>query len=684
MPEYEEGWLTIMTWRSRMLDNLQPPSRKVLVNAWRSLMESKLRHKQPLNTTQALQCRRLLEYLIDPDLPKQNGGQLRVQDLANARKILLDNEPIEREKEHRELARSIHVAFSSEEVLGKCNAAREWSHLMTILSRFGDARGVLQEVYAKWSDPAYSSYVTGRWDGPNKPQHRVLDAVLQGLASEGAEEELIELVNFALKDGVPYNATIHGTLTTFFATRDRVSETKEWFSKPIEPRPEGLLPTYHAVASFARRNSLQDWALPFFQDLVHAKPSKQRWDALLQSMLLVGIPLSEVHGMMLHMVDPNGPVQPDVETINLLLKVAVETVDRDLAKNIIAIADEMDITPNEYTHLVLLGLHLASGAVSDAAAAFQAFQDEGSLRRDASDSIWGEYTNLMNRYLQTLSAMRPPDFEFILKLLSTIEEDKLHLMPETVASLCLRFLENDQNFDVMDILAVHAFHYSAQQREVVQNAFVAFCLDKNTSTARAWGAYQLLQQFFQDLSLDFRVQLLQAFFDRKRPDMATFVFGHMRQHRNNAYQPTLDTYVQCFEGFARNPDRQGTETVHNMFKMDTRVRSNTQISTALMLAFTACDFPRKAMDLWDAIKNSPEGPSYATLEAAFWMLQKTSSSQKQVRELWEKIEQMDLEVPLSLYNAYVAAVAAGGNEMEIRGLIAKTASIVGTQPDIMT
>lgn len=660
-----------------MLDNLRPPSHKELIAAWRSLMESKLRYKVPLNCTQALQCGRLLQYLTKPGTSEQNAKLLNMADLSIARQVLLDIEPIERGEEHAELARIIHSAASSGEVSGKSrHEPTQWCYLVRALSRFGDAKGAVRELYARWDDPEYTRYISS--------EDRVLDDVLQGLALEGAEKELVELINFALKKDIPYNFTMQRIATAFFATRDRVPETKEWFTKPLGSG-QCQLSTYRTIASFARRNQLEDWALPFFQELSQLRQVNKRWNTLLPSMLLLGVPLEEVQGMMSHMVGrDDSAISPDIYTINSLLKVATETVDPDLATRIIAIAEELDISHDEYTHLLLLDLHVSSGSVRNSATAFQSLQDTGSISPNASINVWKEYSDIMNKYLVMLGEKRPPDFEFILKLLSAVEEEKIHLKPETVASLCLRFLENDQTFDVMDILSIHAFRYSHTQREVVQNSFVTFCQDENTSTARAWGAYQLLQQFFQDLSFERRVLLLQVFFDRKRPDMATFVFGHMRQHQVRAYQPTLDTYVQCFEGYANHPDREGAETVHNMFKMDTRVRPDTRTYTAMMLAFAMSGMPRRALQLWSLVQASREGPSYATLEAVFLALEKTPNGDKQAREVWRKIESMDLEVPLSVYNGYIAAVAASGNEKEARGLIMKTATDIGTQPDTMT
>lgn len=675
--------MQIMVWRSRVLDNLRPPPRKELIAAWRSLMECKYKHKVPLNRTQAMQCRRLLQYLTKTGTSEQNVKLLTTADLALARRVILEIEPIERSREHYELAKAISAARSSGEVSGKTRDEElEWADLLRAMSRFGEAQAAAQDLFSKWDNSKYATHITGE-DRGGGGEDRILDTVLQGLADEGAEGRLLELLEFSLERGVPYTPALQEIITVFFANRDRIPETKAWFTKPLfkgHSRPS----VYHTVASFARRNHLQEWAIPFFQDLGQMQPRKHRWNALFRAVLLVGLPLEQVQTMMSHMVGESGPLSPDIDTINSLLKAAVELVDQELARSIVGIAETMDISPNEYTYLTLLDLHIASGSVANSEAAYQSLQDAGSIPLSASANIWAEYTTLLNKYLVLLGEQRPANFESIVKLLNTVEEDRVHLEPETVAALCLRFLENDQSFDVMDILAVHAFRYSEAQREVVQNAFVAFCLDKSTSTSRAWGAYQLLQQFFQDLSFERREELLRSFFERKRPDMATYVFGHMRQHRNRAYQPTLETYVQCFQGYTKNPDKEGTEMVHNMFKMDTRIQPNTRLYTALMLAFTACKLPLKALDVWSQIKQSLEGPSYTTLEGVFWTLEKKSGGHSEAREIWQKIEDMDLEVPLSVYNAYIGAIAASGNEKEVRGLIMKTVSAVGMEPDIMT
>ncbi|KND86351.1 Complex I intermediate-associated protein 84, mitochondrial [Tolypocladium ophioglossoides CBS 100239] len=675
-PEYEPGWMQIMIWRSRMLDSLRPPPRRELVEAWKKLMQSKLKRRVPLNSTQALQCRRLLEYLAEPSNPEQQVKPLSSADLSMARQVLLDIEPQERDQNHLDLAKALHAVWSSGNFTGKSRSLElQWSYFVKSLCRYGGSLEAMQELYSKWNDPVYAAYMD--------KEDRLVEAVARGLAREGRESELVELVEYAEQHSVPYDAGTQAVMVVFFAERDRVPETQHWLGKPIT-QSYCQVEVYRAVASFAMRNGLQDWAVPLFIELGQSQPKKKYWDVLSQAILLVGKGLGEVDTMMSHMVDRNGELSPDIHTLNGLLRVAVETKDATLGEEVLALGAAKGLAPNGETYLVLLQMRLATSNVAGAQAAYEQVKYLEPWNNESRLGLFDEYRQLLSQYLVFLSRQSPPDFKLILALLEAVEEEQILLDPETVASLCLRFLENDQHFEVMDILSVHSFLFSEAQREVVQNAFITFCLDRHTSTSRAWGGYQLLHQFFQDTSFERRSRLMEAFFDRKRPDMASHVFGHMRQHRNKSYHPKMDTYIRCLEGFARYPDPEGLGMVHNMLKMDTTIQPTTKLYTAMMLAYTACDKPLAALDFWNEITQSRDGPSYASLEAVFWTLERKPGGDRKAREIWERIERMDLELPPAVYNAYIGAVAGSGNEKEVRSLIVNMASFVGTEPDAMT
>lgn len=670
--------MQIMVWRSRMLDNLRAPPRKELMEAWRKLMQSKLKRRLPLNSTQALQCRRLLEYLfaLEGVGEDQQVKNLTAADLAMARKVLLDFTPYERTKNHLDFGKALQRVWESGSFAAKTrNAEMQWSFRVNVLSEYGAATEAAQMLKSKWGDPNYSALMA--------EEGRLLELVSRGLAREGKEEELVDLANFAMQDGVLCDASIQTIMVEYFAARDRVAEAKHWFTQATNQRyPQAQV--YRAVASLARRNGLQQWAVPLLLQLGESQPRKRHWDVILQSILLLGKSLSEVNALMEHMVDQNGPLLPTHHTINGLLAVALEMGDSRLAEDVLVLGAEKGIAPKGETYLILLQLWLAAGDLKKAEAAFEQVKHFEPWANESGVDLLERFRRCTTEFLLLLSKRVPPDFPHMLQLLEAVEEYQMLLEPEAAGALCVKFLENDQHFDVMDLLSVHSFLYSEQQREVVQAAFVAFCLDAGTSTSRAWSAYQLLRQYFQDTSFELRTKLMGAFFDRKRPDMAAHVFGHMRQHRNKAYHPTMATYIQYLEGVAANPDPEGLLKIHNMLKMDATIRPDTKLYTGLMLAYTACDKPLAALDFWTEITRSAEGPSYASLEAVFWALERRPGGGKQAREIWERMERMDLDVPPAVYSAYLGAIAGSGNEKEVRSLLTKMASYVGSEPDATT
>lgn len=638
-------------------------------------MQWKLLNHTPLNSTQALQCLRLLKYLTAPVVSQQNVSLLSTADLAMARKVLLDIEPQERTTNHLDFAKALYAAWEDGNYEGRPRPLElQWDYLVRSLCLYGGSKEALSMLYAKWEDPVYQQYI--------QKEGGLVEVVAQGLARENCEKELVQLVEYAETHGVPYNAGLQKTVTCFFAQLDRIPETQKWFSKPIDQAYSNV-EVYHDIAFFAMRNELEDWATPIFLELGESQPKKKYWDVLLQAMLVLGKTVEDVAVIMSHMVDRENSVLPDQRTFNGLLQVSVDLKDASLAARLLSLDLAKKFSSHVETRLMVLRLQLETGLLDEAKKSFQDLKTVAP-GKGSQPQILKEYRHIMNNFLVTLTEQSPPDFKFISSVLESVDQGHVSLEPNTVASLCLQFLENDQHFDVMDLLSGHSFLYSEAQREVVQNAFVTFCIDPNTSTARAWGTYQLLQQFFQDASFERRVKIMEAFIERKRSDMAAHVFGHMRAHRNKSYHPKAETYISCLEGFQRGSDLKSLEMVHNMLKMDTTIQPTPRLYTALMLAYTACGRPWRALDCWNEITRSQEGPSYASLEAVFWTLEKKPHGDAQAREIWEKLERMDVEIPAPVYIAYVGAIAGSGREPEVRNLITQMASVVGSEPDAMT
>ncbi|ROT41461.1 complex I intermediate-associated protein [Sodiomyces alkalinus F11] len=690
-PEYEPGWTVVLTWRNRTLDNLRPPPRKELVEAFRELFSYKQRFGVAVNSTQARHSRNLLRYLLENPHDEPDEG-LTLLDLTTARDALL-KPPKEDRAEHLEFSKALYEAIKRErELLGEDEsastfhaggqgddegaAAYDLKAYLWALTEYGASTEARTELRKHWAQLKAAGL-------PLQSSKALWLIVLRGFAHEGREEELLETASEAEKEGVDYTPGFHHTMTEFFAKQDRSKETRKWFTKPITGNKLPRSDTYKELLLFSSRGKNREWVNPVFQQLVDANPSKPYWDIVYQwAVLSMGKGLDDLKGMFQVVAkhNPDDPsVLPDVDTINGLIEVAVNKNDPYLADRLLSFASELGIQPNAMTFILQMDSRIKAKDLSAA---------RESYRSLSQSSLQGEEDlPVINRYLQALCDMPQPDLKAIREILDVLEQRIVTLDPDTVVALCTVYLKYDQQFDIIDTLSLNIFQHSTDQRKSVRDAFIAYCLDRKNSTARVWDAYSILRQFFLETGVEDRTELMQAFFERKRPDMAIHVFGHMRQHVNRSFHPTIDTYIQCFEGLGNCADPDAKEhlaLVHNMLKMDLAIQPNTRLYNALMLAYAACGRPARAMDFWHDIVRSAEGPSYSSLEIVFAVCEKLPYGDQTAREIWKKLETLEVDVPPSVFAAYVGGLAGNGNVAVVQEAIKGMPQTVGYGPDVMT
>jgi hypothetical protein len=248
----------------------------------------------------------------------------------------------------------------------------------------------------------------------------------------------------------------------------------------------------------------------------------------------------------------------------------------------------------------------------------------------------------------------------------------------------MTFLKQDEQFDVIDTLSLHVFQYSSSQREQIRRSLADYVLNPKNSTARAWDTYQLLKQYFPETSRASRVDLMDGFFQRKRPDMAAQVFTHMRQHFTHELRPDADIYIRFFESLGRCPDRDSFDSVHNILKMDATIQPSTRLYNALMIACSACGRSGRALDYWNDISHSLEGPSYASLEIVFAVCEKKPMGDRMARKIWRDMERMEVDVPPAVFDAYVGALAGSGYVKDAEVMIQGMKKSVGYEPSYLT
>lgn len=677
----------VLSWRTRVLENLRPPPREELVDAFRQLFQYKLQFRAPVNSTQAIQCYRLFNYLVE-NKADEDGPGLSITELTAARDALLAV-PRDNIKHHLEFSRALYhelirqrrleeefgvpeEARQDADPLARTPADDDFRCYLTALTQYGASTDAAAALNEHWGRLVAEKRV-------HKGAKQLWILVLQGLAREGKEIELLEQARIAEENGIQYRPHFQEVMTTFFAKRDRIGETKFWFERDTGnrwPTPE----VYAEIIRFARRTGLEDWVNEAFKALIDYNPRKAHWDIVFQwAALCRGEGVEGVKHMIDIMIQNNPEdeaVRPDIDTINGLIRIAMEKNDPYLAERFLALGAELGISPNTTTHILQMDYRIDAKDLSGARAAYH-----DMLRTEIHDD---EDLAVINKYIRALCASERPLLKNIHEIMGDLEHRLVTLDPETVVALCMTFLKNDDQYDVIDTLAVHVFHYSSEQREQIRKAFGDFILDRKNSTSRVWDAYQLLMQFFPETTRETRVQLMGAFFDRKRPDMAASVFTHMKEHVNRDFRPNVEDYIVMLEGLGQSPDEDSLDSLHNMLKIDTNIQPCTRLSNALMIALGACGRPLRALDVWHDISRSAEGPSYASLEIIFAVLEKKPFGDEDARKIWRSMERMELEIPPAVFASYCGALGGNGRLDEVKGLIKGMSRTVGYQPDFMT
>ncbi|KAL1836289.1 hypothetical protein VTJ49DRAFT_5335 [Mycothermus thermophilus] len=692
-PEIEPGYDVLLAYRKVEVESARPAPRSELVKGWRQFIQHKRRDElRPFNSTQALLVVGLLRHLLSPDPDQEKvsttSDDLTFFDLRAALWVTATKPPRNTTEHHLELAQLLYGEIErriqhmrelgfEEDVIRDAVGARDLTNdfelFLTALTQYGgslEASRRLAEfrATAAKNDPRL---VRACWT-----------IVLRGLAKEGREEELLREWEKAEKARIEYMPPIHEIMTTFYAQRDRVAETKRWFEKPVHAGWQPSPKAYTEVMRFALRNGEKRWLQPIFERLINSNPKKEWWDVIFQWAVLVmdkGVEdIKQMIGIMVRQGGKEGP-RPDASTIDSLIHAAIEKQNPYLAERFVSLGAELRIPPRASTYLLQMDYRLDAKDFSGVQAIYDKFlRGEVTVRQD-------EDLPVVNKYLRALCSVPEPDLGRVLDITADLESRHAILEPETVVSLCMAFLRSDNHYDVIDTLSVHTISYSLEERAQVRRAFIDYILDRRgVSTARAWDGYQLLRQFFPETEPEERLRLMDGFFARRRPDMAAYVFGHMRAQENPAQRPTPEMYVACLEGLGRCPDPESLRMVHNMLKMDTSIQLDTKLYNALMMAYAANEEPDVAIDFWRDITHSAEGPSYNSLAIVFWACELQPYGDRTARQIWQKVQRMDLEVPPEVFWAYCGAIAGSGHLEEVMRLIRGMEASVGYGPGVMT
>lgn len=428
------------------------------------------------------------------------------------------------------------------------------------------------------------------------------------------------------------------------------------------------------------------------RDVMTTAPPKSFWDPIFVWAAGTRKGVDEIGRMIDVMEKTNESIQDpqqwrkaDIETINALVKFAVDQQDPYMAERFIALGQARNIQPDTQTFALQMDYRLGVGDVDGALIAYKALVEHRGKQVTEEDLTQDVPT--INRLVVALCGTQRHDFDTIMNVTMDLADRKAEFQASTISALTLLHLGRDEHEDATDLLNTHAFHLSSTDRATVRNAVVDFELDSKTPLHRSWRTYNILRDVFDEIDREQRTRLMTSFFTRGRADMGVQVFQHMRSHSRADTIPTAETYVSAFMGLARVRELEHVEVVHNLLKLDFNVRSNTYIRNALIIAYTACDRGRKGLTFWDEIVQSKEGPNYNSIHIALRACERSPFGDLEATKLWTLLRKRNVELDQALWASYAGALVGNGDtdtaiqtieEADEKGELAVDAFVLGS------
>lgn len=681
--DFDPGF-ELMSELAKMLDmGTRPPASDELAKAFNAFFQAKDNAPTPLEDIQLQQATRTFRYLRETYDKVEGFGigedELRAA-LSSVGKSLALHAVKQSLNNKNSWAHNQLAALLFEELEKRRLRSEEWGEPLVPLVE--NLLPFIQVLCLSGGSLQARELIERRWYPELLKTSRSLWVlVLRGFAREGNCKEILSTIERMQTYGVPFDHKVHQSVVHYYVKKGDISMTKKWYRHPIAGSKKPSTPTDALVLRLCMRNNEFEWAAPIFKSFVERNlDTIQRWSIVFEWAAAQGKGVDEIERMMEVMVRRNESkeksVHPNIEIINALVELANSKNDSYTAERYVALGQKWGIQPNAETYLLQLDYRIKVGDVDGAKAVYNRLQ--------AEDITENNDVPLVNRLIVAMCAQRGQPFDGIMAIVEDLNERNMRLEAETVAALTGLHLDRGEIHDLIDLLHTHVFYYGLDQRAIICEIFVKFCLDQSKSTARVWEAYSILHRIFPETGVETRTKLMNEFFDRKRSDFAWMVFGHMRQKpAGSGERPTVDTYVAVFEGLAKCRDEEPLALVHNMLNLDAEIEINTKLYNGLMLAFMGCGDPLRAIEFWTDIVHSREGPTYSSIQIAFRVCENMAHGDRNARDIWARLKRFEIKITPEIYTAYVAALSAHNLFAEGVKLVDEAEKEIGCKPDAL-
>ncbi|KAL2833244.1 hypothetical protein BDW59DRAFT_77273 [Aspergillus cavernicola] len=502
-----------------------------------------------------------------------------------------------------------------------------------------EARHTVEKMWYKLRDTTPSPWLT----------------VMKGfaIAMTDGRRQIRQTVESLDKHGVKFDPASQEELIHFLIKRDLQAAVKTIYECPLSGDQEPSTLAKIAVSRYAILKADTAWAEPIFESISSGPVSvtigiRLLWDATR------GKDASYIAENVERWAAKNPDLMASlsISYVNDLIAYANSINNPTLAAAFTALAPRWGLAPDSQTRLLYLESRIQAGDVGGSLAFLEGL--------DEMDMTASKNLPLMNKLITMLcfSGQDDATVAHVSSFLDPLFENNVRLESDTITALTHMLAYRHDWEGVSELLRPRLGSYELEEKIKVRDVLTKFILDLEQESDQAWEAYGLLRLAFPETGVNMRTKIMTSFFKRGRGDLAYLVFGHMRQANDFAHRPKLETYTQCFQGFAMAPDLTRLELVHNMLKLDTEVDLNTRLLDWLMLAYTECDAPNRSMEIFRTVLQGEEGPSRRTISFFFKMCMKHSLGSFEAIKMMEKMKLLEVAVDRHLYMGYVEALAA--------------------------
>ena len=667
----DPGYKVLVDLNSHLSMGVRTPSIEDVIQALNAFVRYRYDEKIPFQETQITNIMGAFRFLQQNNTDIEGFG-LAKEDLWKALKTLVLKPYDEGNTVRLQLAKTLFEELERRRLLdnekGSTPVANvfPYSVIMSGCSQAVEARALVE----KYFDSQLRLFDIRPWI-----------PIINEFLRQDKEDEVLKTINVMRSHDIAFDDRVHHSITKFYAKKGDLHSMKRWYNTAIDDGGIPRMKTTENVLDACIREKEYEWGDSVFRSIFERRtPTPTEWRIILRWSAAKGKGVDEIERMMNVMLRRNEDlpdkdhVVPDITMINGLVELAMWRDDPYTAERYVALGEKWKIEPDVLTLLLQLEYRLQADDLDGAKASYH--------RLRAEDTSNGQDVPLINKLILALCEKKEP-YTAIMSFVDELSERRATLELPTIAALCQLHLQNDEPDRIGPMLSTHIHRYSVLQYESIRDVFVKFILDRRNPDHQAWEAYSILSPTFPEMPVYIRTELMTEFFSRGRNDLGIHVFLHMRQHQNPSFRATVDTYTRCFEGIARAGAKkiESLYLVHNMLKVDSEIEPNTRLTNGLMLAYTACRRPGRALRFWNDIAHSREGPTYSSIQLALQACETAPFGERSARDIWARLGRFGIQVTRQIYAAYVGALSAQCAFTECVELIESAESKAGYKPD---